>query len=173
MSQEFKTEIVKTKEYKKSYSIIFGVLYLIANFYLFLLEKENQNIYLKFLSLIIILLGAYFLFGMSFIKPKVIGIFKLSEKHITIEINGVEKNIKLNELESIFLKYMDYGSWKTHSIYGNKNYLKITTKNGEKYNFEILLRNKEMKTEFKSALNNFELNEKFEFVKINNSRTEF
>lgn len=173
MTQEFQTKIVKTKEYNKSYSIVFGIFYLIANFYIFLLDKENQNIYLKYISLLIILLGAYFIFGQSFIKPKVIGVFKLSEKLITIELNGVLKNIKLNELENIFLKYMDYGSWKTHSIYGNKNYLKVTNKNGEEYNFEILLRNKKMKNEFKSALNNFKMNEKFEFVKINNSRTEF
>jgi hypothetical protein len=173
MTQEFKTEIVKTKEHKKSYSIIFGILYLIANFYLFALDKENQNIYVKYISLIIVIFSAYSLFGMSFIKPKVIGILKLSEKLITVGLNGIEKDIKLNELESIFLKYMDYGSWETHSIYGNKNYLKITNKNGEEYNFEILLRNKKMKTDFKSALSNFELNEKFDFIQINNSRTEF
>ena len=47
MKNEFKTEIVETKQPIKIYSIIFGILYLLANFYLFLYDKENQNIYLK------------------------------------------------------------------------------------------------------------------------------
>ncbi len=173
MTHEFKTEIVKTKEYNKAYSIVFGILYLTAAFYIFLLDKENQNIYLKYIGLIILLFGAYFLFAQSFIKPKVIGVLRIFEDFMKIELNGVEKNIKLNELENIFLKYTDYGSWTTHSIYGNKNYLKITNKNGEKYNFEILIRNKKMKNDFKSLLKNTGLIEKFDFIKISNSRTEF
>lgn len=173
MKKEFKTEIVKTKQPIKLYSIIFGILYLLANFYLFLHDKENQNIYLKYLSLIILLFGAFFILGQSFKKPKVVGIFNLSEKYISINLDGIENKIEINEIESIFLKYMGYGSWTTHSIYGNKNYLKIVNKNGENYNFEILLRDKKMKNEFKNVLNNIEINEKFNFTKINNSRTEF
>ncbi len=170
---EFKTEIVKTKIYNKAFSIVFGILYLIATFYIFFVNKENQNIYLKYIALIIYLFGAYFLFAQSFIKPKIIGIFRMSENIIKFELNGVEKTIQLKELDNIFLKYTDYGSWTTHSIYGNKNYLKITNKNGEKYNFEILIRNKKMKNDFKSLLKNSGLIEKFDFIKISNSRTEF
>jgi len=171
--QEFETEIVKTKEYNKYYSIIFGILYISANFYIFLTDKENHNIYLKYTALVILLFGIYFLFGQSILKPKVIGLFKISEKFITIKLNGIEKKITLNELENIFLKYMGYGNWKTNSIYGNKNYLKIININGEEFNFEILLRNEKKKNEFKSVLKNFEMNEKFDFIKINNTRTEF
>lgn len=173
MKTEFKTEIVETKQPIKSYTIIFGILYLLANFYIFLFDKENQNIYLKYISLIIILFGAYFIFGESFKRPKVVGIFKINEKHILLYLNGTENKIELNEIESIFLKFMGYGSWTSHSIYGNKNYLKIINKNGDKYNFEILLKNKKMKNEFKSVLNTLEINEKFNFTKMNNSRIEF
>ena len=173
MTHKFKTEIVKTKEYNKAYSIVFGILYLTATFYIFLLDKENQNIYLKYISLIIYLFGAYFLFAQSFIKPKIIGAFSMYEDFIKFELNGVEKTIQLKELDNIFLKYTDYGSWTTHSIYGNKNYLKITNINGEKYDFEILIRNKKMKDGFKAILNNTGIYEKFDFVKISNSRTEF
>ena len=95
------------------------------------------------------------------------------EDFIKFELNGVEKTIQLKELDNIFLKYTDYGSWTTHSIYGNKNYLKITNINGEKYDFEILIRNKKMKDGFKAILNNTGIYEKFDFVKISNSRTEF
>jgi hypothetical protein len=173
MKTEFKTEIVKTKQPIKVYSIIFGILYLLANFYIFLFDKENHSIYLKYLSMIILLFGAYFMFGESFKKPKIVGIFKIDEKHISIYLNGTENKIELNEIESIFLKYMGYGSWTGHSIYGNKNYLKIINKNGNEYNFEILLRDKKMKKDFKSVLNNIEINEKFNFTKMNNSRIEF
>ncbi|WP_396601655.1 hypothetical protein [Algibacter sp. R77976] len=173
MKKEFKTEIIETKQPIKLYSIIFGILYLLANFYLFLYNKENQNIYLKYLSLIILLFGAYYIFGESFKKPKVVGVFKISEKYISINLDRIENKIGINEIESIFLKYMGYGSLTTHSIYGNKNYLKILKKNGENYNFEILLRDKKMKNEFKNVLNNIEINEKFNFTKINNSKTEF
>ena len=170
---EFRTEIVKTKTYNKTYTIIFGILYLTATFYIFLIEKENRNLYLTNIGLIIYLLGAYFIFGLSFIKPKVIGIFKISEKLITIELNGIEKKIKLNELENIFLKHMDYGSWTTHSIFGNKNYLRITERTGDKYEFEILIRNKNSKNDLKRILNSPEFYEKFDFTKVGNSRTEF
>jgi hypothetical protein len=170
MKSEFKTEIVETKQSIKAYSIIFGILYLLAHFYFFLFDKENNNIYLKYLSFIILLFGAYFIFGESFKKPKVVGIFKIYEKHILIYLNETETKIELNEIESIFLKYMGHGSWIGHSIYGNKNYLKIINKNRDKYNFEILLRDKKMKNEFKSVLNNIEFNEKFNFTKKNNSR---
>lgn len=173
MTHEFKTEIVKSKEYNKTYSIVFGILYLTATFYIFLLDQKNQNIYLKYIGLIIYLLGAYFLFSYSFIKPKKIGVFSMYKDFIKIELNGVEKTIPLKELDNIFLNYTDYGSWTTHSIYGNKNYLKITNKNGEKYDFEILIRNKRMKDDFKAFLNNTGIYEKFDFIKISNSRTEF
>ena len=173
MTNEFKTEIVKTKEFKKAYSIVFGILYLTATFYIFLLDKENQNIYLKYIALLIYLFGAYFLFAQSFIKPKKIGVFSMYEDFIKFELNGVEKTIQLKELDNIFLKYTDYGSWTTHSIYGNKNYLKIINKNGEKYDFEILIRNKKMKDDFKAFINNTGIYEKFDFIKISNSRTEF
>ncbi|EAR12562.1 hypothetical protein PI23P_08050 [Polaribacter irgensii 23-P] len=173
MKTEFKTEIVETKQPIKVYSIIFGILYLSANFYIFLFDKENHNIYLKYLSIIILLFGAYFIFGESLKKPKVVGVYEIHEKHISIYSNGTENKIELNEIKSIFLKYMGYGSWLGHSIYGNKNFLKIINKNGNEYNFEILLRDKKMKNDFKSVLKNIGINEKFDFTKMNNSSIEF
>ncbi|MFD1292395.1 hypothetical protein ACFQ5N_00990 [Lutibacter holmesii] len=173
MTTEFKTEIVKTKEFNKIFMIVFGILYLISTFYVFLYDKENQNIYLKYLALSIYISGIYFLFGQSFIKPKKIGYLKITTDRIEFNKNGVNKIITLNELESIYLKYMDYGSWTSHSIFGNKNYLKITEKSGNNYYFEILLRNKNSKNDLKKILNSSEYNEKFDFIKIGTSRTEF
>ena len=101
------------------------------------------------------------MFGQSFIKPKKIGNIKISKEKIEFEENGVNKRILPNELETIYLKYLDYGSWKTHSIFGNKNYLKITEKSGNHYNFEILIRNKKAKDELKTILNSSEFYQKF------------
>jgi hypothetical protein len=123
--------------------------------------------------LIILLFGAYFLFGQSFIKPKKIGNLKISTDGIEFNENGENKSIVLNELENIYLKYMDYGSWTTHSIFGNKNYLKITEKSGMKYEFEILIRNRDSKNSLRTVLNSPEYYEKFDFIKGGNSRTEF
>ena len=173
MTTEFKTEIVKTKEFNKIFMIVFGILYLISTFYIFLYDKENLNVYFKYLALAIYTSGIYFLFGQSFIKPKKIGNIEISTEKIEFEINGVNKSIPLNELENIYLKYMDYGSWTTHSVFGNKNYLKITEKSGEQYDFEILIRNRNAKNELKDILNISEFQEKFDFIKVNNSRTEF
>jgi len=173
MNTKFETEIVKTKEFNKIFMIVFGVLYLISTFYVFLYEKENQNIYLKYLALAIYTSGIYFLFGQSFIKPKKIGKLKISTERIEFNKNEENKSIALNELDNIYLKYMDYGSWTTHSIFGNKNYLKITEKSGKKHDFEILIRNRNSKNELKRILNSPEYYEKFDFMKGGNSRTEF
>ncbi|PJB13637.1 MAG: hypothetical protein CO119_00150 [Flavobacteriales bacterium CG_4_9_14_3_um_filter_40_17] len=173
MNTKFETEIVKTKEFNKIFMIVFGVLYLISTFYVFLYEKENQNIYLKYLALAIYTSGIYFLFGQSFIKPKKTGKLKISTERIEFNKNEENKSIALNELDNIYLKYMDYGSWTTHSIFGNKNYLKITEKSGKKHDFEILIRNRNSKNELKRILNSPEYYEKFDFMKGGNSRTEF
>ena len=173
MITEFKTEIVKTKKINKVVTIVFLILYVISIFYVFLYDKESQNMYLKYLALAIYLSGINFLFGKSFIKPKKIGTLNLSTEKIEFEENGKNKSISLNELENVYLNYMDYGSWKTHSIYGNKNYIIITDKAGNRYNFEILIRNKDSKDELKSVLNSPEYYEKFNLTKVPTSRTNF
>ena len=173
MTAEFETEIVKTKGFNKIFMIVFIILYMISGFYIFMYDKESQNIYLKYFALAIYLSGIYFLFGQSFIKPKKIGKLKISTERIEFNENDESKSVALNELENIYLKYMDYGSWTTHSIFGNKNYLTITEKSGKKYDFEILIRNKNSKNDLKKILNSPEFYEKFDFMTDGNSRTEF
>lgn len=160
--------ILKTKK-----TIVFGILYFISIFYVFAYYQESQNIYLKYVALIILLFGVYFLFGQPFIKPKQIGKLKISTDRIEFNQNNENKKIPLYELENIYLKYMDHGSWTTHSIFGNKNYLSITEKSGNTYDFEILIRNRNTKNDLKRILNSPEFYEKFDFMKVGNSRTEF
>ena len=71
------------------------------------------------------------------------------------------------------MKYIGYGSWTSHSIFGNKNYVTITEKSGDKYDFEILIKNRTSKNVLKKILSSPEFQEKFDIVKISNSRTEF
>ncbi len=168
MTTDFNTDIVKTKELNKIFMIVFSILYLISAFYVFLYDKESHNIYLKYLALAIYASGIYFLFRQPFMKPKKIGNLKISTDRIEFNENGENKNISLNELENVYLKYMDYGSWATHSIFGNKNYIKITEKSGNEYNFEILIRNKNSKNDLKKILNSLEYYNKFDFIKESN-----
>ncbi len=173
MTIKFETEIVKTRVFNKIFMIVFIIFYMVSGFYIFIYNKESQNIYLKYLSLGIYVSGIYFLFGQSFIKPKKIGKLKISVDRIEFNVGNENKKISLNELENIYLEYMDYGSWLTHSIFGNKNYLRITEKSEKKYDFEILIRNKNSKNNLKKILNSPQFYEKFEFTKDVNSRTEF
>lgn len=169
----FKTEIVKTQEYSKTVALISIVLFIISNLYIFLIEKDNQNVYLKSIAFVINILGLYILFGQSFIKPKTKGSFATADTSINLRLNETQHTISLYELDSIILKYTGYGSWWTHSIYGNKNYLEITGKNGEKYNLEILLRNRSAKNDFKAFLNTEALHGKFQVIKMKNTTCEF
>lgn len=173
MNSNYQTEIVKTKEYSKVFRIVATVLFVLTTAYLFFIDKETQNLYLKYTALSIYLIGIFYLFGQSFIKPKTIGFFKISDGIIHIEKDGLKKNVTLNQLEKIYLKYTDYGSWSTHSVYGNKNYIEITETSGEKHNFEILIRNRTSKNDLERILNSPEFHEKFDVRQLKNSRTEF
>ncbi|MFK7833087.1 MAG: hypothetical protein AB8B52_07415 [Winogradskyella sp.] len=173
METAFETQIVKTKAYNKITVIIFGILYLISTFYIFLYDKENQNIYLKFVALAIYISGIYFLFGQSFIKPKKIGTLRITKAHIAVEKNDLNKHIALEQLEHIGLNYLDYGSWATHSIYGNKNYLEITETSGDTHKFEILIKNRRHKNDLKTILRSPEFDEKFDIITMPLSRKVF
>ena len=173
MRTEFNTEIVKSKEFNTIFKIIYGILYMIASFYIFLYDKESQSIYINYLAIAINLSGVYFLFGQSFIKPKNIGILKITDEKVEFDKNGLNKSIMLTELETISLRYLDYGSWSSHSIFGNKNYLEIIEKSGEKFELEILIRSRNAKNDLKKVLNSPEFIGKFDFIQASNSRTDF
>ena len=66
---------------------------MIASFYIFLYDKESQSIYINYLAIAINLSGVYFLFGQSFIKPKSIGILKITDEKVEFDKNGLNKSI--------------------------------------------------------------------------------
>lgn len=51
MTTNFNTEIVKTKEFNKILKGVFGILYNISTFYLFIYDNENLNPYFKYLAI--------------------------------------------------------------------------------------------------------------------------
>ncbi len=171
MNTKFETEIVKTKELNKVIFNVFSVLYIASCFYLFGYDKEKQNIYLKYFSLFCLIVGGYFLFFNNFIKPKIIGFLKISTEEIEIEEGDTNKTIPYEDIEEIYLKYMGYGSWWSHSIYGNKNYITITEKSGDKYDFEILIRDEKSKNNLKIIFDNPKFYDKFDVVNIGNNNT--
>ncbi len=62
----------------------------------------------------------FIFFGKSLIKPKKTVKLKISPERIELHLNGEQNTVDLKDLKHLYLNYMDYGSWSTHSIYGNK-----------------------------------------------------
>lgn len=167
----FKTEIVRAFHVKKIYSITLVALYFPAFYYLFLNNSEHKNGLLILICVVIYLVATTFLVAFSFVKPKKLGNLELSRTQVAFNIQGVLNTLGVSELENLSLNYLDYGSWSSHSLYGNKNKLTITTTAGATYNFEILIKNKEAKDQLKQLLNSEELIEKT--AVIVNDRSKF
>lgn len=173
MTTKFETEIVKTKKFNKIFTIVYGILYLIAIYYIFLLDKEHQNSYLKYTAFAIFIVSIYVMTEKSLIKPKKIGKLTISTDSIEFNVNDKHTAIPITELKNIYLRYLDYGSWQTHSFFGNKNYCRIIDQSGKNYDFEILIRNKESKNNLKYILHCTEFDEKFVLSQSGKSKTVF
>lgn len=149
--QSFRTDIVKSRELKKRYRFLGGAAILVGAYLLFIYNREWD-------PTIHILLGILYLggmslgFGLPFIRPKKIGKLILDRESIEIYKEGAIWSFSWSAINNVVLQYSGYGSWWSHSIYGNKNYLLITTEDGEKFDLEILVRNKKYKEELKELL---------------------
>lgn len=95
--------------------------------------------------------GLLFGLSFSFIKPKKLGELSISSEKLKIEIDNT-KIIPLSQIREIALDYHGYGSWWTHSLHGSKNRFYFETINGQRFDFEIVLQNKQKKHELKSFL---------------------
>lgn len=149
--QCFKTDIVKTRELKKRYRVLGGAAILVGAYFIFIDERDLD-------PAIHILLGVLYLggmslgFGLPFIKPTKKGKLILDGESIEIYKEGKIRSFNWSEIDNVRLQYSGYGSWWSHSIYGNKNYLLLTTGEGEKFDLEILVKNKKHKEELKEVL---------------------
>ena len=96
----------------------------------------------------------------------------MTDKNLKFNYDSIVKEINYTKIEKLILKYTGYGSLNTHSIYGNKNFLIIEMKDGEKFSFEILIRNKKQKENLKNIIDTRFSVEQFELRKMQ-TRCEF
>lgn len=59
----------------------------------------------------------------------------------------------MSQIKEICLDYIGYASFWKHYFHGNKNYIYFYTNSGKKFEYEIVLENKQMKEELKTFLN--------------------
>lgn len=147
----WKTDIVETREIKKRYRILGGAAILVGAYFLFI-DKRDWDPFIHIFLGLLYLGGMSLGFGLPFIKPAKRGKIILDSESIEIFRDGAIRSLSWSAIESVRLQYSGYGSWWSHSIYGNKNYLLITTVEGERFNLEILIRNKIHKENLKELL---------------------
>ncbi|MCM4159903.1 hypothetical protein FHG64_05510 [Antarcticibacterium flavum] len=148
----FKTDIVKSREIKKRYRILGGVAILVSAYFIFI-DKQDWDPAIHIILGVLYLGGMSLGFGIPFIKPVKKGKLILDNENIEIYKEGRIRSFPWSAIDNVRLQYSGYGSWWSHSIYGNKNYLLITTGEGEKMDLEILVKNKKHKEELKEILN--------------------
>lgn len=149
--QQFRTDIVRTRELKKRYRILGGAAILVGAYFLFI-DKRDWDPVIHLLLGILYLSGLSLGFGLPFIKPSKIGMLILDGESVEIYKDGVIRSCSWREIKDVRLQYSGYGSWWSHSIYGNKNYLLITTVEDDKLDLEILVRNRKHKEKLKDIL---------------------
>ncbi|PRX43728.1 hypothetical protein [Salegentibacter salegens] len=79
------------------------------------------------------------------------------------------KEFFISELQEIGFKYGGYASFWKYTLYGNKNHIYFTTISGDKYNYEIILQNKQKKEALKYFLNELNATDSIEIKKFGNS----
>jgi hypothetical protein len=170
----FSTQIVKSRKFSIIEKIILGILLLSSNYYLFLINDEYKNTYLTLFFFICYATSMPLTIMPQLLKPKHLGELIISDGKFKILIDGHDKEILFSDIKSLFLKYSGYGSfWRSHTIYGNKNYLIIIDKNNSKTELEVLIKNKAEKEKLKSILNTPELHDIFLYKPILNTKLSF
>lgn len=147
----FKTDIVKTRELKKRYRILGGAAILAVAYFLFI-DKRDWDPGIHILLGIIYLAGMSLGFGLPFIKPAKKGKLILDREGIEIFKDGAISSFEWEEIEHVRLQFSGYGSWWSHTIYGNRNYLLLTTEEAERFDLEILIKNRKHKEDLKELL---------------------
>ena len=168
-----KTEIVEATEYRSKLFVFgFSILYIASATYIFLLEDTYPNEYLKFASFIIYLYGLYFLFRQLLLKPKTIGSLIVTSESLKFEYNDIQDQLDFSTIQQLKLLYTGYASWSQY-IWGNKNYLEIKSTNGNKYQFEFLIKDKRQKNKLKKIFKSQSIKDQFELVHQKNSGHRF
>ena len=146
----FETKIVKSWDPSWKVRIPVAVLLLASVVIAYVWKPENP--WLLHSAHAVYVICMFIALGQSFLKPRNLGILKITRDEINIERGNELKTYKITELQDFGFEYVGYASFWKHTIYGNKNHLYFTHRSGEKRDLEITLSNKEMKEEFKSFL---------------------
>ena len=160
----FKTEIVQSKIIKPWLASLFIIPLLI---YLPVMFVSDKTPTIRLLGVVAFSCQALFLFLIhreNFIKPKAIGEFNLSDTNLSFTINGKSTEIPIEDLSEFNHSYIGYGGWARTTRHGNKNYISLVTNSGKSYKFEILIKNKEAKDDFKAILSSPNYDEKFDWT---------
>ena len=146
----FETRIVKTWEPSWGIRILLIVILLASGGTAYILKPENP--WLLYSAHVFYFLSMVGALSQSFIKPKYLGDISISEEMIQVDFHHAKKNFPIAEMTELGFNYMGYASFWKHSIHGNKNHLYFRLSSGQKYDYEIVLENKEMKEELKLFL---------------------
>ena len=163
----FETRIVKTWKPSVFLRIVFIILLLGGSALTSVFDVEAK--WLRVTGSFAFMLGMFGALSQSFIKPKYLGDIEIDETRVKINLANSTQKFLISELKEIGFKYGGYASFWKHTLHGNKNHIYFTTLSGEKYNYEIILQNKQMKEELKYFLNDLSSTESLQFKKFGNS----
>lgn len=162
----FETRIVKT--WKPSVFLRILLIALLMGGAIVLYGLDVQESWINTTAGIAYFVGMFGAFSLSFIKPKYLGDIEIDETRVKIDLANSGKEFLISELKEIGFKYGGYASFWKYTLHGNKNHIYFTTLSGEKYNYEIILQNKQMKEELKYFLNDLSSTESIQFKKFGN-----
>lgn len=163
----FETRIVKT--WKPSVFLRILLIALLMGGAIVLYMLDVQVSWINTIAGIAYFVGMFGAFSLSFIKPKYLGDMEIDETRVKIDLANSRKEFLISELKEIGFKYGGYASFWKYTLHGNKNHIYFTTLSGEKYNYEIILQNKQMKEELKYFLNDLSSTESIQFKKFGNT----
>jgi len=92
----------------------------------------------------------------------------ISEDKIALDYKGQKMSFLISDLKELGFNYRGYASFWKHSIHGNKNHLYFTDSSDERFDFEILIQNKEKKEDLKHFLNRIQSNSKLKIERSGN-----
>lgn len=150
----FETRIVKTWQPSKWLRTI-GIILLIASA-ITVFSWRPEIPWLLNSSYLVYAITFLFALSLSLIKPKNLGEIVVSEDAVKVKMDQSERIFQMNNLKEIGLNNKGYASFWRNTIEGNKMHFYFMDQDGEKFDYEILIQNKEEEEELKRYLENLE-----------------
>ncbi len=154
----FYTKIVRTWKPSKWLRTI-GTILLLASAVTVFVWKPDIS-WLMMLSYVIYAITFLFALSLSFIQPKDLGEIAISEEKISVDCKGEQRDFLISDLKQLGLDYRGYAHFWKYTIQGNKNHFYFMDQFDNKFDYEIIIQNKEKKEELKQFLKNIKMNSK-------------